>query len=168
MYFKYLWYILKHKYFVFIECCKVGLYWRGFVHDLSKLYPSEFIPYAKHFYEEGKNITSGRDKTGYYKAGETGDLAMDLAWSFHQKRNKHHFQFWVLIRDLPTATKKSHYDVVFDMPLKYVKEMICDWRGAGRAQKNKTTTVDWYIKNREHMILSDSTRIIIEELLKDD
>lgn len=35
----YLWYVLRHKYFVFVECCRLGVPWRGLVHDLSKLSP---------------------------------------------------------------------------------------------------------------------------------
>ena len=50
MYYKYLQYVIKHKYYVMIECFKVGLYWRGLVHDMSKFRPSEFIPYARYFY----------------------------------------------------------------------------------------------------------------------
>ena len=30
--------ITKHKWVVFILCCKIGIPWRGLVHDLSK-YP---------------------------------------------------------------------------------------------------------------------------------
>jgi len=49
-YLKYLKYILKHKWYVMIECFKNGLIWRGLMHDLSKFLPSEFIPYANFFY----------------------------------------------------------------------------------------------------------------------
>jgi len=49
-YILYLKYIIRHKWYVGIECFKMGVYWRGITHDLSKFLPSEFIPYAKYFY----------------------------------------------------------------------------------------------------------------------
>jgi hypothetical protein len=47
---KYLWSMMRHKWFVFIEACKLGIPWLGLIHDLSKFAPSEFIPYARYFY----------------------------------------------------------------------------------------------------------------------
>jgi len=63
-YFEYLIYVLRHKWYVFIECCRVGIIWSGLTHDLSKFLPDEFIPYANYFYGNNKKK---RDKTGYYK-----------------------------------------------------------------------------------------------------
>ena len=42
-FFKHLFKIFKHKYFVCKYCFKTGLYWRGIVHDLSKFHPKEFF-----------------------------------------------------------------------------------------------------------------------------
>ena len=49
-FFKYLKYVIRHKYFVFLESCKLGIPIRGFVHDTSKFFPDEFFPYMNHFY----------------------------------------------------------------------------------------------------------------------
>ena len=46
---KYTWYIIRHKWYVFIECCKLGIIWRGIWHDWHKFLPGEFFPYAIHF-----------------------------------------------------------------------------------------------------------------------
>ena len=46
----YLRYILAHKWFVLVECVKMGIIWQGIVHDLSKMTPREFLPYARFFY----------------------------------------------------------------------------------------------------------------------
>ena len=35
--------ITKHRTLVMIHCFKVGLYWRGLTHDLSKYSPTEFL-----------------------------------------------------------------------------------------------------------------------------
>ena len=58
-YLKYLWYVIRHKWYVGIECFKKGLYWQGLVHDSSKLFPSEFIPYARYFYGSKEGIKRG-------------------------------------------------------------------------------------------------------------
>src|SRR5664280_1736204 len=94
---KYLWYVVCHRWFVFIECCKLGIPWQGIVHDLSKFRPSEFFPYARHFH--GVGAKEWRDKTGYYKPTDTGDSAFDFAWFLHQKRNAHHWQYWIFPSD---------------------------------------------------------------------
>lgn len=154
---KYLWYVLRHKWFVFLECCRLGIPWRGVVHDLSKLRPSEFIPYARHFHGPGAGgIKEGRDKTGYYKPTDTGDKAFDFAWLLHQKRNKHHWQWWVLPEDEGGLK-------VLEMPQKYRLEMLADWRGAGLAQGTPDTKA-WYLANRDKMSLDPTTRSWLEGL----
>jgi len=155
--FNYLWYVIRHKWFVFIECCKLGIPWRGLVHDLSKFLPSEFFPYYHHF---GKNIKKGRSKTGYYKPTDTGDPAFDYAWFLHQKRNKHHWQYWIFPDD--ADSDKPH--IVFEMPIKYRKEMLADWYGAGRAQKTRGVKF-WYEKNGSKLILGPETRKWVEQKL---
>jgi len=163
MYLKYLWYVIKHKWFVMIECFKVGLFWRGIMHDLSKLLPSEFIPYARFFYGAKKQR---RDDGGYYKPTDTGDSDFDFAWLLHQKRNRHHWQWWILPED-DGGTK------VIQIDYKYVEEMICDWVGAGKAQGYKSPkndkyleTRNWYHKNKGNMVLHPKTREYIEANIK--
>ena len=156
-YFRYLRYIVRHKWFVMLECFKYGLYWQGLTHDLSKFLPSEFIPYARYFYGSKVGMNRGRDETGYYKPTDTGDIAFDFAWLLHQKRNRHHWQWWCLPEDEGGLK-------VLEMPLKYRAEMLCDWRGAGRAQRNPNT-IKWYEKNRNRMILGMATQIWIEQQL---
>ena len=148
-----------HKYYVTIECFKVGLYWRGIVHDLSKFLPSEFIPYANFFYNKK------RDSTGYYKPTDTGDKAFDFAWLLHTKRNKHHWQWWTIPED-DGGIKVLRMDEIF------TNEMICDWIGAGKAQgffspKNDTyyETRKWYSSNKDKMNLHPHTRKSIEFIL---
>ena len=149
-YFKYLSYVIRHKWYVFLECCKVGIIWQGIIHDLSKLKPSEFFPYANYFYGRP------RDKTGYYKPTDTGDKDFDFAWLLHQKRNRHHWQWWILPED-DGGIK------ILDMPLKYRKEMLCDWRGAGKAQGYGDNTDKWYAVNKGKMQLHRDTRKWIED-----
>jgi len=157
-YLRYLNYVLKHKWYVFLECCKAGHFWLGIIHDWSKFRPSEFFPYAEHFYGKGRTIKSGRDKTGYYKAGDSGEESFDFAWLLHQKRNRHHWQWWILPMDDRTTK-------LFDIGYRYLDELVCDWKGAGRAQKSKLTVLEYYRANREKIQLSNGTRNKLEILL---
>lgn len=103
MYLKFLWSLLRHKWFVFVECCKLGIPWLGIVHDSSKFSPSEFVPYARYFYGnypnrddihgDMRNILSDRYTAEGVKA------AFDVAWLHHQRRNRHHWQYWLLQYD---------------------------------------------------------------------
>ena len=88
--FKYLSYVLRHKWYVLIECCRLGIPWRGLVHDISKFLPSEWYPYVEKFY--GKNPSSTSVKCKF-----------DKAWLRHQHCNPHHWQYWLLQCDSPRS-----------------------------------------------------------------
>jgi len=152
---KYIFYLIKHKWFAMIECFKVGLIFRGIFHDTSKFFPDEFFPYAHHFYN---GIKTGRNKSGYYKPTNTGDKAFDYAWFLHTKRNNHHWQYWVVPEETGTF-------IPIEMNYKSIKEMICDWKAAGRAQHSKLTTLEWYKINKNNLVLNKNTRKILEEIL---
>jgi len=151
---KYLSYVVRHKWYVFVECCKLGIPWRGIVHDLSKFLPDEFFPYANFFAGNKKPV---RDKTGYYKPTDTGDPAFDLAWLRHQKRNDHHWQWWLLPEDEGGVK-------TLEMSEEARLEMLADWRGAGKAQGKPDTTA-WYEANRHKMQLGPETRAWIDRVL---
>ena len=156
-YIKYLHYVIRHKWFVVVECFKCGLIWCGIMHDMSKFLPSEFIPYAKYFYGKYPTI---EELKGAWKVTEYGITTkeeikrqFDIAWLKHQHRNPHHWQHWILQNDEDGIK-------IIEMPYKYVKEMICDWKGAGLAQGYKSPKDDqwletriWYIKNKSKMKL---------------
>lgn len=107
-------YVVRHKWFVFVACYRLGIPWRGLVHDLSKFLPSEWIPYTNFFYGPKP---SPRDSTGYYKPTDTGDKAFDFAWLLHQKRNRHHWQWWL------TASTGKCYNARSDL---LDEEIICE------------------------------------------
>lgn len=163
---KYLRYLLRHKWYVMTECFRVGLFWRGIMHDLSKFLPSELIPYANFFYgKRGDSITSKRDSSGYYKPTDTGDPAFDFAWLLHQKRNRHHWQWWVLPEDEGGVK-------VLPMTPTFRLEMLCDWVGAGKAQGKFSPASDryaetrkWYNANCYKMTLHPETRDWIESVI---
>ena len=160
---KYLKYLLKHKYHVAKECFKLGMYWRGITHDLSKLCPTEWNAYRNYFYGEyqeySKFSTGLKIEFDCWPISKEGvKEAFDYAWLNHIHRNKHHWQFWVLRYD--DGTKNP-----LPMPPKYVKEMVCDWVGAGIAITGKREADKWYQENKHKMNLHPVTRELAEQIL---
>jgi hypothetical protein len=147
---KYLSYLFLHKWYVFLECCRYGLYWQGVVHDWSKFLPDEWIPYANYFY-------GGDKRKDQFYTPDQGTYEFNVAWLKHQHRNPHHWQSWVLQED-------SGKVFPLEMPLHYAKEMLCDWAGAGKT-KGFNDTKGWYLKNKDKMVLADATRLFVESEL---
>jgi len=83
--------------------------------------------------------------------------AFDLAWRHHQRRQPHHWQYWLLTLD-------SGETFALKMPDRFVKEMVADWMGAGRAL-GFPDTAGWYARNKDRMLLECSTRDRVEQLL---
>lgn len=118
--FKHFMTITKHRHLVFRHCVKLGIFWQGLKHDLSKYSFVEFFEGAK-YYEGFRSPTEkARLTEGYSKA-----------WMHHKGRNKHHFEYWT---DINPQTRR--YEPVI-MPVRYVKEMFAD-----RIAASKT-----YLKN---------------------
>ena len=164
MHLKYLKSQLRHKWFVFVECCRLGIPWLGIIHDLSKFSPAEWRGYARYFYGDYPEwATMGAWGKSYY-TGPTKESVgrdFDVAWLHHQHRNKHHWQRWLLTLDSARSDGKLF---ALPMPDKYRREMLADWRGAGRAYGNPDTA-GWYMENRDGMTLHERTRAWIENAL---
>jgi len=156
IYVRYFWAVLRHKWFVFVECCKLGIPWLGVIHDLSKFLPSEFVPYARYFYGGDRSTAEATEWSRAF-----AKEAFDMAWLHHQHRNKHHWQRWLMTLDSARSDGKM---LAFPMPDRYRKEMLADWRGAGRAHGNPNTK-EWYEQHREQIRLDPVTRKWIEERL---
>lgn len=143
--FKHFKYTMIHKYWVMKYCFEEKRFIQGILHDWTKFMPlTEFIPYANYFF------------------GNPDKLAFDAAWNHHQNSNKHHWHYWLSVnyegglKPLP-------------MPIKYVVEMLCDWRAAGKAKGTSNGSWDgamnWYVSNRHNMILHSETKKIVEAIL---
>ena len=105
--------ITWHRWLVRQGCFKVGLYWQGLTHDLSKYSPTEFFRGVHYFQGTRSPNTAERE--------EKGDSE---AWMHHKGRNKHHYEYWT---DLNRETRR--YESV-PMPRKYLVEMVMDRRAA--------------------------------------
>lgn len=159
---QYLSYIIRHKWFVFRAAWPLGIPWLALVHDLSKFCPDEWEPYKRYFYG---NYPEFAKMPVWFKSeyfGPTKESVgddFDAAWLRHIHRNRHHWQYWVLRED-------SGEVKCLPMPDRYRREMLADWRGAGKAQGYGDNTVEWYLKNRNKMQLHPDTRSWIEEQLR--
>lgn len=153
--------VCRHKWFVFLACLKFRVpIWSAIFHDWDKFSPEMWLPYAAYFYGPDANK---RDASGAYVKEPGQQSAFDYAWNGHQKRNKHHWQYWVLFED-------SGAVFALPMPDRARREMLADWFGAGRAYNKDWTPLEprkWYEKNKDKMQLHDDTRGWVEaELLR--
>ena len=137
---KHLRYLASHKWYAFRELWRAGHPWLAIVHDWTKLLPSEFIDYSRHYY--GAEYT----ETAYQKA-----------WNLHKRRNKHHWQYWVGEDGIPS-----------EIPKIYLVEMVCDWTAAGKSKPDGIGTKAWYEKFGHKMVLHPKSRELLEELIYGD
>lgn len=148
-YFKY---VMRHKWFVFRACSVTGApLWRAIIHDWSKFLPCEWTPYVRSFYNPDGTKRDWKTLTPEDK------VAFNAAWNHHQKANKHHWQYWLLTNDSDDPKHKA-----LPMPEKYVREMIADWMGAGRAITGRWEAREWYDKNKDKILLEPVTRECVE------
>ena len=69
--------ITRHRWVVRQGCFKVGLYWQGMTHDLSKYTPTEFLVGAKYYQGNRSPNSAERDEKGYSES-----------WMHHKGRNQ--------------------------------------------------------------------------------
>ena len=105
--------ITYHKWLVLKGCFRVGLYWQGITHDLSKYSLTEFREGAKYYQGTRSPNTAEREDKGYSEA-----------WMHHKGRNRHHYEYWT---DISRETRNYESK---EMPRKYLVEMVMDRRAA--------------------------------------
>ena len=119
--------ILIHKLWVFYYCCKVRLFWRGLVHDISKFSLLEFIPNIKYVRQGISPIDVQKQEIGYAPA-----------WIHHKGHNSHHYEYWMDKFDDGTYTTR--------MPLNDVIELICDMLAANKVYNKNNATPETLLK----------------------
>lgn len=149
-FFKHLKTTLKHKWYVFQACRKSGIFWRGIKHDLSKFSPIEFITSVKYYTGTSSPIDAEKKATG-----------RSVAWAHHKGRNSHHWHYWV--------DWKGGNQYAMEMPIDDVKELICDWIGAGKAYNAVKWTnqepLNYYHKMKHTFIFHPDTEKSVIELV---
>ncbi len=143
--------ITYHKYLVARGCFRVGLYWQGLVHDLSKYSPSEFLVGVRYFQGNRSPNAAEREEKGY-----------SAAWFHHKGRNKHHWEYWI------DFTRDGMKPIA--MPDRYIAEMIMDRIAASKVYKGKNYTdrepLDYFERADGHLeFLHPYTREKLGEML---
>ncbi len=151
--------INHHKYLVARGCFAVGLYRQGILHDLSKYMPSEFLVGCKYYQGTMSPNNAERAKKGY-----------SSAWLHHKGRNKHHLEYWIDYGAPEPGEEKVHKGMCgMKMPVRYVVEMYVDRVAACKNYQkdayNDGSPLAYYKKGRNHYMLHDDTRALLELLL---
>ena len=114
---RYFWAVLLHKCCILLAGIRINRvlrstsyrvsYKRLFAHDLSKLSPEEFSPYAEHFY--------GRHEH---------EDQFQRAWQHHLRHNDHHWEHFI-------DEEQEH--IIYSMPDEAIVEMLVDNLAASRS-----------------------------------
>ena len=115
--------ITHHRHLVRQYCFRLGLYYQGLTHDLSKYSPSEFWRGVKYY----QGYRSPND-------AERRENGVSLAWLHHKGRNRHHFEYWI---DYCRREDGTIYIGGCKMPKKYVAEMFCDRLAASKVYRGQ-------------------------------
>lgn len=127
--------VLTHKWWVLYYSFQAGIPWQGFMHDWSKFHPIEFFEGVKYYNGKISPIDVCKKENG-----------ISLAWLHHKGRNPHHYEYWIDYLDKG--------GIPHEIPVKYVKELICDWIAAGRTYYGKDFTFEKefnYVQTKLHI-----------------
>lgn len=144
--------ITSHRLLVMVGCFRMGLYWQGLTHDLSKYSPTEFCNGVRYY----QGVRSPN-------AAEREDKGFSEAWMHHKGRNRHHYEYWT---DMNLTTRT--YEAV-PMPRKYLAEMVADRLAACKIYEGKAFSSEsplrYLMKSREKDLMHPDTRRQLEFLL---
>ena len=147
--------ITRHKLLVMKYCFKMGLYWQGLVHDLSKYSWTEFSVGCRYYQGNRSPNNAEREATG-----------LSTSWIHHYGRNKHHFEHWV-----DYSLDGEHVIMGARMPRKYVAEMLADRISASRnymgEKYDRHQPLAYYLKSKEKLwFIHPETKRELEALLR--
>lgn len=147
--------ITKHKLMVMGYCFRIGLYKQGFLHDLSKYSPAEFLVGCRYYQGDRSPNNAEREATG-----------VSTAWLHHKGRNKHHYEHWV-----DYSLDDSHVIMGAPMPRKYIAEMVMDRISASRTYMGDAYTcqapLQYYLKSKNKLwFVHPKTKRDLEALLR--
>ena len=144
--------ITHHRHLVCRGCFRIGLYWQGLTHDLSKYSPTEFRNGARYYQGVRSPNAAEREDKGYSEA-----------WMHHKGRNRHHWEYWT---DMSRETQR--YESV-PMPRKYLAEMVMDRIAACKTYQKEAYREDsalrYFEKSRERQLMHPETHRQLQYLL---
>lgn len=151
--FKHLWVVIKHKHNVLKYATKLGIFWTGLVHDLSKFTPTEFLRSAKYF--------DGRKSPTIVERKDNANFSYICV--AHTGRNKHHWQYWVdYTRD----------DIVVNpIPFRHALEYVADILSASKVYNPKDFTLmvahDYFKEHSKTYLMHPATKEFILWCIKE-
>ena len=148
--------ITRHKILVAKGCFKLGLYYQGIMHDMSKYSPTEFLVGVKYYQGTASPNNAERMEKG-----------ISMSWLHHKGRNRHHYEYWV---DYSTQSIEGGMAPV-PMPRKYVAEMVMDRISASRNYLgdayNDSQPLEYFLKSKEKLwFIHPQTNKELEALLR--
>ena len=143
--------VCRHRSLVRRYCFRLGLYWQGLTHDLSKFSPVEFWAGVKYYQGSRSPNDAQRREKGY-----------SAAWLHHKGRNRHHFEYWTDYGDDGI--------VGVEMPPKYLAEMFCDRLAASRVYRGDAFTEEdpyrFFLRGKgRRLLLHPATSDRLEKIL---
>lgn len=143
--------VVKHKYYVFIYSCKLGIPWLGFLHDFSKFTPTEFFRSAKYY--DGTHSPTIEER----KAEGFSQICIR-----HTGRNKHHWEYW-------TDFTRNNI-IVARIPYKRSLEYIADICSASKVYHKKDFTFDvvydYFYNHQKDYLMHPATKEFILTCVK--
>ena len=144
--------ITHHRFLVMLGCFKVGLYWQGLTHDLSKYSAVEFRNGARYYQGTRSPNAAEREDKGYSEA-----------WMHHKGRNRHHYEYWT-----DMSRQSGTYEAI-PMPRKYLAEMVMDRRAAcmtyqGKAYQDDSALI-YFDRSREKALMHPQTQRELRHIL---
>ena len=144
--------ITKHRWLVRGGCFRVGLYWQGLTHDLSKYSVTEFRSGAKYYQGTRSPNAAEREEKGYSEA-----------WMHHKGRNRHHYEYWTDI-----SRQTGDYESK-EMPRRYLVEMVMDRRAACMVYQGKAyhdgAALIYFERSRERERMHPNTQKQLRHIL---
>ena len=143
----------RHRALVRKYCFRLGLYWQGLTHDLSKYSPREFWAGVKYFQGDRSPNDAQRRADGY-----------SASWLHHKGRNRHHFEYWTDY----SLTGEGIAGV--EMPAKYVAEMFCDRLAASKVYRGDQFSpgdpYQFFLRGKDRrLLIHPNTEALLEKIL---
>ena len=144
--------ITRHRWLVRKGCFRVGLYWQGLTHDLSKYSPTEFLVGARYY--QGNRSPNGAERE---------EKGFSQAWMHHKGRNPHHYEYWT---DMSPVTRCYES---FPVPRRYLAEMVMDRRAACIVYEGENyhpgSELEYFFRSRERVLMHPQTQRELEHIL---
>ena len=147
----------EHRREVKKGCFRLGLFYQGLTHDLSKYSPTEFWVGVKYFQGFRSPNNAEREKKGYSEA-----------WLHHKGRNKHHYEYWVDYNSRITDREGAMIPV--EMPPRYLAEMYADRVAASKiynkGKYDQTLPLKYFLMGSGRNLINEDTSRDLEIMLR--